>query len=64
MNGTPSAVKAMSTKTGVKNHFFDHFQERLNTACQKIKAEQAKNPNMDSVEKKRVLHETLCVVRE
>jgi len=46
MDGAPSSVAAMSTATGVKDKYFQHFVDKLAAACAKIKAQQQAVPNL------------------
>jgi hypothetical protein len=46
LDGAPSSVAAMSTATGVKDKYFQHFVDKLAAACAKIKAQQQADPNL------------------
>lgn len=45
LDGAPSTVAAMSTDTGVKDKYFQHFADVLANACAQSKAKQAADPS-------------------
>jgi hypothetical protein len=45
LDGAPSTVAAMSTDTGVKDKYFQHFADALANACAQTKAKQAADPS-------------------
>jgi hypothetical protein len=46
LSGAPSALAAMSTETGVKDKYFQHFVDELSDACAKLKELQHSDPNL------------------
>jgi hypothetical protein len=46
LDGAPSPVAAMSMASGVKDKYFQHFADKLASACANIKAQQQENPEI------------------
>ena len=46
LSGAPSTLAAMSTETGVKDKYFQHFVDELSDACAKLKDLQQSNPSL------------------
>jgi len=44
LDGAPSSVAAISTASGIKDKYFQHFADKLGSACADIKTQQWENP--------------------